>query len=284
MGGMTVRRLLLAVTVVLLAVLLASCGSGGPKPMGSDRAEMVISLTADGDADVRIRAASPVDSDAELRRLAQSMLQTVFRRRVTVRVDGSGHGYPFARAHVDGVYRPGGHPVFRLDTLGLRTAMTAYGLTAARLRLQAPEVPLRARTDPGADWSGTAAEWDLGTADQEPWAEVQLRPRPALWILQAVVELVALVCLAGALIRRERSRTVTRFAALALLGNSAAVVLAVGVHADDAGVAGLVEGDTLAACRLLPFVAFLSGFAALVVLVKVICWRIGADRPPRRRY
>ena len=283
MGRVTARRILLALAVALLAGLLAACGAGGPGPMGPARAEMVVTLNADGDADVRIRAADPVASDAELTELAGRMLSTVFGRPIAVRVDGSGHGYPFARAHVGHVYRPGRRPVLRFDAAGLRAVLAADGLKAARLRLEAPRVPLRARTDSGADWSGTAAEWEVGAGGPEPWAEVELRPRPSLWIFQAVVALVALACLVGALLRGERARTVTRFAALALLGNVAVVILAVAVHADDAGVAGLVSGNALVACRMLPFAAFLSGVAALVVLMKIIFWRIGADRPPRRR-
>jgi hypothetical protein len=281
---MTARRILVTLAVVLLAGVLASCGSGGPGPMGPERTEMVVTLTADGDADVRIRAAAPIASDADLRELAGLMVHAVFRRWLDVRVDGSGHGRPLARAHVDRVYRPGAHPMFRLDATGLPAVLAARGMTAARLRLEAPEVPLRARTDAGAEWSGTAAEWEVGVAGPGPWAEVRLRPRPRLWVFQAVVALVALACLAGALLRPERARTVTRFAGLALLGNTAVVILAVAVHADDAGVAGLASGTMLTACRMLPFVAFLSGVAALVVLVKIVCWRIGADRPPRRRY
>src|SRR5690349_11904868 len=187
MGRVTVRRILLALAVVLLAGVLVSCGARGPEPMGRARAEMVVTLTADGDADVRIRAASPIGSDAELEQLAARLVQSVFHKWLAVRVEGSGHGYPFARTHVEDVYRPGGRPVFVLDGSELPAVLGSSGLSAARLRLRAPTVPMRARTDSGADWNGTTAEWEVGAGHPGPWARVELRPRPALWILQAAV-------------------------------------------------------------------------------------------------
>lgn len=270
-----------AFAAALLTTVLSSCGSSST-PMGPGRMEMVISLTPDGGADVRIRAAEPISSDAQLQDLAAILVQSVFGGNPDMTVQGSGDNYSFARTHVDDAYEPGPHPRYRFDGANLRKILVQHSITGARLRVEAPGVPVSARTDGVASWDGSAAEWNLDQAGPTPWVEFRMSPRPVLWGLQMAIMLVSFGCLAVALLRRERARRVTVLAALSVAGCVTAVGMAFVVRADDAGVAGLLNDNGLLIVALMPLLAFFAGAGALYLLVRTVVWRYRADRPPRR--
>jgi len=242
---------------------------------------MIITMTPDGGADVRIRAADGSRSDAELQGLSGQLVQAVFGRRPEVTVQ-AGDVYPLARAHVDGVFRPGPHPTFRFDGTALRAALVARGLPDMVLRLETPSVPERIRTDAGARRDGAAVEWQ--PLSGHPWAELRLRPRPGLWLIQMTVAVVCFGCLAAAFVMRDRIGISAGLAALAACGGGTVAVLALNVRTDDAGVAGLIGRNGLLPCALVPPLAFVAGVAALVVLAKNIRGRISAGRPPGRSH
>jgi hypothetical protein len=270
-----------AFAAALLMTVLSSCGSSST-PMGPGRMEMVISLTPDGGADVRIKAAEPIASDAQLQDLAAVLVQAVFGGNPDMIVQASGDNYTFARTHVDKAFRTGAHPTYRFDGTELRKILAAHRITGARLRLEAPAVPATARTDGAASWDGGAAEWDLDPAGTVPRAELRMSPRPVLWGVDMTITLAAFGCLAAALLRRERARRVTVLTALSVAGCVTAVGMSFVVRADDAGVAGLVNENGLLIVALLPLVALFVGAGALYLLVRTVVWRYRADRPPRR--
>src|SRR4051812_50136113 len=83
------RRTGPALVAALLLVLLTGCGgSRTSDPPG--RLDMVISVTPDGDADVRIQSADPNRSDAELQDVSGQLVQAVVRRSAAGSVPAGG--------------------------------------------------------------------------------------------------------------------------------------------------------------------------------------------------
>ncbi|MFA1545474.1 hypothetical protein [Actinomadura chokoriensis] len=270
---MSIRRLAATAVALLALAVLAGCGGGAPPPQ---RARVDVTLLDDGGAEVDLRAAGRLSSDAEARALTRRIAQELFPKTEKIRVSTrKGRGVPFNRAEVDRAYRTGRKASLRIDASGALRRLSAKGFEDTAMRLRVPPVPttVRAHGDP----TGRRA-WRLREDVPAPVLAVEMRPRPARWY--GAMALPALGALGVALGFFARRRVLALPAAvLAVAAAVLAVVLAAGRQGANLGVAGLLSGTALKLASVAPLTALPLGLPAAMLLGTVLFRRLAGPRP-----
>ncbi|MEU6036472.1 hypothetical protein ABZ801_13790 [Actinomadura sp. NPDC047616] len=265
---MSVRRVgrLLALGVLVL-LALSACGGDGERALPG--AWVDIAVMPDGGAQVDLRAAGRLRSDAEVRDLAGAVAREVFPGATGVQVRTvTSRGYPFARADVTGAYRPGRTVPLELDTARAWRRLAARGFDEGGVRLWLPSVPATVRPRPPG---GTAdvPEWTVGRGRPAPVVRVVMRPRPALWFGAAAL-LVLVV--AGVVVSAAARRwyVAVSAAAVAIVCAVVTVSAAAGRQGDNLGVAGVLGGRALAVAAGAPLAGLPLGLVAVVLFVRAL--------------
>lgn len=256
----------LAVLGVLVLLALSACGGGGGRALPG--AWLDIAVMPDGGAQVDLRAAGRLRSDAEVRDLAEAAARELFPGAAVRARTVTSRGYPFARAEVTGAYRPGRRVPLRLDTARAWRRLAARGFDEGGVRLWLPSVPATVRPRPPGGASGVP-EWAVGRGRPAPVVRVEMRPRPVRWFGAAV--LLALVVAGIAVSAAARCWPVAAAAAgVSIVCAVVTVSAAAGRQGDNLGVAGVLGGRALAVASSAPLAGLPLGLVAAALFVRAL--------------
>ncbi|GLZ13952.1 hypothetical protein Acsp04_41870 [Actinomadura sp. NBRC 104425] len=252
---------------VLVLLALSACGGGGGRALPG--AWLDIAVMPDGGAQVDLRAAGRLRSDAQVRDLAAAVARELFPGAAAVRVrTATSRSYPFARADVTGAFRPGRTVSLQLDTARAWRRLAAGGFDEGGVRLWLPSVPATVRPRPPGGASD-APRWTVGRGRPAPVVRVEMRPRPVRWFgAAALLVLVAAGVAVSAAARRWPVAVAA--AGVAIVCAVVTVSAAAGRQGDNLGVAGVLGGRALAVATGAPLAGLPLGLAAAVLFVRAL--------------
>ena len=237
---------------------------------------MSISLGSEGGASVQLILGGQKTEQATLLRTGDAVVAALFpaATRHSATINTNQGGYPYVSLHATGVYRPGKHPVFTIDTRQALAALSEMGYRNVDVDIGVWPVPAQAHWA-SAPTSTNRNDWSWpGTtpADPAPAGTIQLNPEPSRGFRTIAMEVLTLVgCLLAAIGLRRKSR--------ALAGGGAFIAAAVGaiglavtgsVEPEDLGVAGLVTGLELNVIKWGLYPCMAAAVAAVVLFFATV--------------
>ena len=272
LGSVTRRQIAAAAFAVALCGVLTACDPGG-LPDGANSAGLYVTIGAQGGAQGEISIDAGTRSHAELTQLGQEVGLLLFpdaTTRIVTVDDATSFQAAFVTISAKGVYQPGPHAGFQLDTRPAVAALLRAGPTSIDIEVIAPPVPSTGAWSPAADAEGGDWYWPSITNQQAaPVGVVLMKPRP--WrattglAATALVWLLAVVAIVAAA-RRRRTRAILVGTGLVVVAFVSAIWPGFQVS-EDLGVSGWLSGPALSVATWAPVSLVPAGLLGIVVVI-----------------
>ena len=237
---------------------------------------MSISLGSAGGASVQLILGGRQTQRAPLLKTGDAVVAVLFptasRRSATF--NSNMGGYPYVDLHAAGVYRPGAHPVFTINTQQALVVLAEMGYRNVDVDIDAGRVPATAQWVNGPASSYNNRWWwkSLTPGASAPAGTINLNPKPRRGVDAIAIEVVTLLGFSlAALGMWRKSRMLAGSAAfLAAAVGAIGIAATTVVEPEDLGVAGLVTGLELNVIKWGLYPCMAAAVASVVLFLATV--------------